>query len=73
MSAACRGKVRLTYSREKKNAAQRKRQIPQLQTAEYRAVLLKRYPVGLIEDVELEALLKDWWPTVTLHTNRVHA
>ncbi|WP_428552031.1 hypothetical protein [Pseudomonas edaphica] len=30
------------------------------QTAEYRIALLHRYPVGLVNDAEIEALLESW-------------
>jgi hypothetical protein len=43
--------------------------MPAMQTAEYRAELLQRYPVGLIGDAELEALLNSWPRRANVHRN----
>ncbi|MDI1330604.1 hypothetical protein [Pseudomonas sp.] len=64
MNAECRVKIRRLAA----NADARKRMIGALwrsqmlvvQTAEYKIALLQRYPVGLIDDAEIEALLKSW-------------
>ncbi|KAA0987332.1 hypothetical protein FQ192_22140 [Pseudomonas sp. ANT_J12] len=37
-----------------------RRQMLVRQTAEYRIALLHRYPAGLVNDAEIEALLESW-------------
>ncbi|WP_260955924.1 hypothetical protein [Pseudomonas citri] len=39
----------------------------EVQTVEYKIALLQRYPAGLINDAELEALLKSWPLLANLH------
>lgn len=71
MSAACRVNIRPFDSGKQPNKAPC--ELVLLQTAEYRAALLRRYPAGLIEEAELQALLKSWLPNPPLHTERAHA
>lgn len=61
MNAGCRKKLgRLAAnvgSRKRMIGALWKRPMPVMQTDEFKATLLQRYPTGLIEDAEIEALL----------------
>ncbi len=73
MNAGCQKKIRRltanTYSRKRMIGASWRRQAPGMQTHEYRTALLQRYPVGLIDDVEIEALLKSWPRRAIAHRN----
>lgn len=73
MNAECRKRIRRltanTDSRKRMIRAPWRNQMPVMQTAEFRAALLQRYPVGLIDDAELEALLNSWPRRVNVHRN----
>lgn len=64
MNAECRKKIRYLNaeagSRKRVIGALWRNQMQVLKTAEYKISLLQRYPAGLIEDAEIEALLKSW-------------
>lgn len=64
MNAECRVKIRrLAVNadvRKRVIGAIRRSQMQVLQTAEYRIALLERYPAGLIDAAEIEALLESW-------------
>lgn len=71
MNTECRKRIRRlaanTSSRKRMFGVPLRSQVAMMQTAEYRAALLRRYPVGLIDDAEIEALLKGWVCSATAY------